>query len=371
MPASEDLHLLIDARMLQAISDGAGNYVHELLPRLARLESGTKLTLIVHSSRVDFWREVIPQAAIVVSDASPVGVANQSVLPLSLWKLRPDIFFCPTGTPPVSAPGKLVFTVHDLTPLTHQPYFETFSTPKTLAFRAMVWGGLQRATKIIAVSNYTKRCIAEQFGQSYAARTEVVYHGYPDLHAAPRERSTPEDEYLLYVGSDRPHKNVPRLLQAYKLACDEWPGMPRLTLAGYLRNPSEMRLEVERLGLTGRVRVLGYVEDEHLEQLYRTAAVIVFPSLAEGFGLPVLEAMRRGLPVLTSDASATGEVAGDAALLVDPYDARSIADGLVRISRDRDLRKRLVAAGNERFRLFDWDKAAAETRRIVRSALSA
>jgi glycosyltransferase involved in cell wall biosynthesis len=177
-----------------------------------------------------------------------------------------------------------------------------------------------------------------------------------------------ERPLLLTVSAKRPHKNLARLLGA--LALLDEAGRPLLVLPGYpTPHERELRASAAKLGVADNVRFLGWVSDQQLEDLYRAADAFVFPSLSEGFGLPVLEAMARGIPVATSDRTSLAEVAGEAALLFDAEDERSIAAGIQRMLNEEGLAERLAAAGLAQAANFTWDAAAERTVAAYRRAL--
>jgi glycosyltransferase involved in cell wall biosynthesis len=173
---------------------------------------------------------------------------------------------------------------------------------------------------------------------------------------------------VLSVSAHRPHKNIERLIDA--MARIEEPAI--LVIPGYeTRWEEDLRAHARRVGASERVRFLGWISDGELEGLYEAAICLAFPSLAEGFGLPVLEAMMCGLPVACSDAASLPEIAGEAALYFDPLDTGAIAEAVATLLRDADLRERLAAAGRERAAGFTWPRAAAETVVCYERALAA
>jgi glycosyltransferase involved in cell wall biosynthesis len=173
----------------------------------------------------------------------------------------------------------------------------------------------------------------------------------------------------LYVGTDRPHKNLLRLIEAYSIARRDDPGLPPLEIIGGLRSEALLREAMRRLGVEQGVRLRGHVSQEELEASYAAAVALVFPSLAEGFGLPILEAMVRNVPVITSNVSACAEVAGEAAVTVDSLDANAIAAAMVQVWRSPELRNELIEKGRTRAAEFTWERTAAATLAVIESSL--
>lgn len=287
----------------------------------------------------------------------------------------PDALFVPAHVLPLVHPRRSIVTVHDLGylyfPEAHPP-FERWYLDWSTRFNACA------AARVLALSETTKADLVRH----YEVPPEKVRVVYPGL----RKGMVPvEDEglvrevlarhgvrqpYFLYVGTLKPRKNLLRLVRAYArfVAQDRVEERPHLVLAGKPGWQYEaLAREVERLGLVGQVLFPGYVADADLPALYTGALAFVFPSLYEGFGLPLVEAMACGTPVIASRTSACGEVAGDAALLVDPLSEEEIAEALARVARDADLRAALAARGRERARAFSWERAAREVLDVLAS----
>jgi len=182
-----------------------------------------------------------------------------------------------------------------------------------------------------------------------------------------RQRFQLTAPFILYAGNIKPHKNVDRLIEAYAILRRRGVESARLLIIGdeISKYPNLRRL-VHRFQLHQHVRFLGFVPDATLAVLYQLASVFVFPSLYEGFGLPPLEAMAAGAPVITSNVSSLPEVVGDAALLIDPMDAGAIADAMARVLGDEALRAELVRRGHERVKAFSWDRSVARVREVYR-----
>ncbi|MER3422187.1 MAG: glycosyltransferase family 1 protein [Nitrospiraceae bacterium] len=276
----------------------------------------------------------------------------------------PNYILLPGGT------ARQIITICDLTFLLF-PAYHPWARVKALA------GGIarsaSRADAIIVVSEHTKRDVIKYLGVP-EEKIRVVYcaaSSHFRFIASEARRSVlskyhlPLDGYLLYVGNIEPRKNLTRLLEAYSLLKAR--GGCRLPLifsgGGGWKNTDIYR-RVSELSLEKDVRFLGYVPDEELPALMSGAELFVYPSLYEGFGLPPLEAMACGTPVVTSNVSSIPEVVGDAALMVDPYDVEGLAEAMQRALMDKDLREDMRIKGLARAKLFSWERTACETLKV-------
>ncbi len=257
-----------------------------------------------------------------------------------------------------------VTVVHDLLPL----FFPAEYPRQQYYFRSLVPRVLRRSRIIVADSESTRRDITQSYGIA-PEKIRVIYPGYDPTTYSPcsvdHASDAPEDSYLLYVGNLLPHKNLLSLLDA--LAILRRRIRARLIIRGdgqpaYAR---AVRERVETLGLRGVVTFEGYTEGLALRHLYARAACLVLPSLREGFGLPVLEAMACGTPVITSSSSSLPEVGGDAAVRVDPHDAVDMSDAMYRVLTDRDLREDLRERGLKWVRAFSWRRTAEQMSRLL------
>lgn len=250
-----------------------------------------------------------------------------------------------------------VVTFHDLFVMTGD-----YSTPEFRArFTAQARDAAQRADAIIAVSEFTKRQVVGLLGTP-AARVRVVHHGARAL----RFPQAPREPVILHVGALQTRKNIARLVEAFEALDESW----RLVLAGAAGFGAAGILErISRSPARARIEMPGYVTPAELAGWYARATVFAFPSLDEGFGMPLLEAMAAGTAVVTSNRSALPEVAGDAALLVDPEDTAALAAALRQLTGDAELRLELARRGRVRVQSFTWDKAVCETWDVYRELL--
>lgn len=293
-----------------------------------------------------------------------------------LWIDRPDVTFVPAHALPLILPGKAVATVHDLGyrffPEAH-PAYERFYLDLTTRTTS------RRASRILADSLATKRDLVAQYGVS-ADKIDVVYPGVEGLSrastaqiAAARAKYGLPDSYFLFLGTLQPRKNIQRLIEAFGRYCTENAdhdiGLVLAGKRGWLIE-DVLRQALEALPAAQRERVIftGYVDDDEIAPLYSGALALVFPSLYEGFGFPVLEAMLCGTPVICSNTSSLPELAGDAAVLVDPLSLDAIAAGMAQLAGDSALRESLVQKGHQQAAQFTWDRAAQLTLQALEAA---
>jgi glycosyltransferase involved in cell wall biosynthesis len=285
------------------------------------------------------------------------------------WK--PAVYHCTMSFPrPAWGARNMVLTVHDIL---HDIAPQWFGRLDGLERRLTCRLGARRAARIIADSHHVKRTIVEYYNVP-EGRIDVVHLGVDHSVFTPadgeagqrRDAVTPlPRDYLFYPASTLPHKNHVRLLEALAILRDEHRLTPPLVLTGVPRWANDEMMEaVQRWQLENQVSWLGYVDDNDLVTCYRGAAALAFPSLHEGFGLPILEAMAVGCPAACSKTTAAGEVAGDAALTFDPLNPPEIAAQLARILTDQDLRRDLRERGLRHAAGFTWERTAREVLRV-------
>ena len=283
--------------------------------------------------------------------------------------IRPQVIHAPYLLTPLRVPGKLVLTVHDVIPLSH-PQYSSLAT--RLFWHVVGRRALRHCRKLIGVSEDALKTCSRFFGTRAVRRSVVIHHGIdPDFHpqaeeaveAVRRTYGLPK-RFLLYVGSDRPHKNVTTLLHALALM-DPTASMP-LALAGFDSNGSPLRREAEELDLGQRVLWLGRIPDADLPALYSAAHAFLFPSLVEGFGFPVLEAMACGTPVICSALGVHKEITGGAAKLVHPTDRQEWRRAIHAAIISLDWHDVYRGKGLARAARFSWAAAARATLEIYR-----
>jgi glycosyltransferase involved in cell wall biosynthesis len=271
-----------------------------------------------------------------------------------------NVFHTPAGNPPVLSGTPLVTTIHDISPITHP---EWFTNSYAALYRILTPLAVRVSDRITTVSKFARDEIVDRYPAA-AGKTTVIYNGVEPRDPADGEpvESLESGEFLLFVGSVNPRKNLSGLLHAYRRYRRKTSNPYPLVLVG----PDNDVFASTDLPAVDGVQRLGFVSEPQLTWLYDAAAVFVFPSLYEGFGLPILEAMSVGTSVVTSDRGAMAEVAGNAAHLVDPTDPAAIADGIEYVLEDTEYQHTLGQRGRDRASEFTWSQTADQTAELYR-----
>jgi glycosyltransferase involved in cell wall biosynthesis len=320
------LRVLVDGRWEGA--HGIGRFALEVIPRIQR--SGTTLEKLGSFP--------------LLHPLDPLWIS---------WKIarhNPDVYFSPGFNPPLWNTAPFVFTVYDLI---HLRFAKDYSWKQRAYYRAVVRSALERASVVLTVSEFSKKEILN-WGAVPETKVRVVGAGVGDEFNPEVDPLPLSHPYFLYVGNRKSHKNITRSLEAFAKA--KFDPEVRFVLSGEAdRETAEL---VRSLRLSERVLFFGTASNEALPRLYRGAIALVFPSLFEGFGLPPLEAMACGTPVITSNTSSIPEVVGDAGIMLNPYAVDAWADEMERVLSDDRLRASMSARGLERAKLFSWDNSA-------------
>jgi glycosyltransferase involved in cell wall biosynthesis len=350
--------------------DGTRVYLRELLKRFASISPDTDFTLYHKGA----YNPVLapPEAPNYSAVSLPFPWAwMQTRFALELALHHPDKLFLPIQAAPVMMPGSIevTATIHDLA---FRRFPETFPRQHLRKLNFMLETAVRRADKLIAVSESTKRDLLEFFPALPESRIRVIHHGFDAEFFGAR---VPEEtlsqtlasyylkpnNYILYVGALQPRKNLVRLIEAFGIMKQSVPEA-KLVLAGEEAWLAETITDAwEQSPYRDDIVLPGRVSFETLRELYQGARMFAFPSLYEGFGLPILEAFASGIPVLTAENSSLSEVAGDGALYCQATDTTYMATKLEMLWRDEALRKNLVERGTARLAQFSWDHCAEET----------
>jgi glycosyltransferase involved in cell wall biosynthesis len=342
----------------------------ELIPALVAAAPGVRFTAFINREAAAAgdgpWGELLPAVTVPVSARKRAQwvLGEQLHLPRLAAREGVELVHSLASTAPAWGRFRRVVTVHDLI---YARFPEAHTGLRDLGMRALVPLAVRRSRRVMADSQSTRDDLVELLGTP-AEKIDVVplglgtvRRGVPPPAARIRERfALGERPVVLSLSAKRPHKNLTALIGA--LARIPAARRPVLVLPGYAtRHERELRERAATLGVAADVRFESWVPGEELEGLWALSEAFVFPSLYEGFGLPVLEAMARGVPVACADASSLPEVAGDAALLFDPHDEEQIASAMQRLLGEPALRERLRALGEQRAREFTWERTARLT----------
>ena len=372
------MRVCLDVRPAVPHFPGIGRYIRGLTRALpSELKPDEQVHLLINPWQAgDEWIQKLVLKANVITHTvacSPFSLAQQWQIPQVLRQIRPDLYHSFTAFMPFRPGVPTVLAVHDLIPLRY-PRYATFRARSF--FRITMSLALNVAQHVIANSETTRRDFLNQFdlpGEKIVAiplAAGAVFRPPKrnEIEQARRKFGLPE-VYVFYLGSNRPHKNLPRLIEAWaKVIRNPRLDRKKLVIAGFWdpRYP-EAKLQASRLNVAQSICFLGTIPEEDLPGLYSGAELFVFPSLYEGFGFPVLEAMSCGIAVACSNTSSLQEVAGEAAVYFDPADPDEIAMTLTQVLEDNSLQESIRERGLERARQYSWQKTARQTVAVYRA----
>jgi glycosyltransferase involved in cell wall biosynthesis len=359
------MKIAIDARKWRDY--GIGTYVRNLVRHLARIDHETTYFLFCARADVATLRDLAENFVPVADESGGYSAREHFSIPLKLHRLGADLLHSPHYVVPLLCRKASVVTIHDCIHLLFPQYLRH---PMALSYaRYMMGRATSHSALVLTVSEASRHDILRFYPETDPERVEVVPNaidqailddpGEEEMNRV-RERYQIRGRFVLYAGNVKPHKNVERLIAAFARLKQRpsFEDVKLLIIGDEIERFASLRRAVESAGVRQDVRFFGFVPASTLAALYRLASVFAFPSLYEGFGLPPLEAMACGTPVVTSNVSSLPEVVGDAAILVDPYSVEDIADGLRRVLDDDALRADLSARGRLRAQHFSWERSA-------------
>jgi glycosyltransferase involved in cell wall biosynthesis len=358
---------------------GTETYVRQLVPELAGAAPEDAFILYLAREAAATGWDVpgnVRVAAAPVSSVSRVQRLGWELTGLAIQARRDGVALLHSlgTTSPLASPMPRVVTVHDLI---YEHFPESFPGVRTPVLRRLVPRMLRRATRVITDSEATRRDVVGLYGAD-PERVDVVYlgPGRPPLGLAADEARTlreaipVEAPYVLSVATSQPHKNLQRLIEAFARVRTARPETRLVLVGGAGQAQAQLEAAAAQAGISDAVTFTGWVGDRALDAVYAGAELFVYPSLCEGFGLPLLEAMQRAVPVLSSDATSLPEVGGDAVELVDARNVDELGASMLRLLEDPARRAELVSAGTRQAATFSWRRAALETLATYERALS-
>ncbi len=367
--------IAIDARKLGDF--GIGTYVLNLITQLAQLDSDARYVLFVSQSGQNVLPDLPENFELALEESKPYSLRELFRVSRHLRRRRVDLFHSTHYVLPFSLPCPTVVTIHDIIHLLFPDFL-----PNRLAFyyaKGMIRRSLLRSDRVITVSENTRSDLLKTFGIGQD-KIEVIHNGVEpcffeevddEARAEVLAAHDLEPGYVLFVGNPKPHKNLDRVLRAFAKARPELQRPVPLVCVG-ARDGADFkaRQRTRQLGLDEHVRFIAHVDQESLRALYGAASLFVYPTLYEGFGLPVVEAMASGTAVVTSNSSALREIASGYAHLVSPLDTDEIAKAITHCLNDAEHRISLETLGRRRASDFEWHVAARRTLEVYRDVLS-
>jgi glycosyltransferase involved in cell wall biosynthesis len=351
---------------------GIGEYAFELIKEFQKLK-GNGTRFVIYLKKPPMHHMPPPTSTFSYKVIGPKKLWTQFGLPVNLYLgKRPDVFFTPSHYAPRFSPIPTAISVMDMSFIF---YPELFLKKDLYQLTNWTKYSVIAASAVFTISNSSKDDIIKTYGID-SKKVHVTYPGIKIQNSKVKAKNMEElrkkfgikKEYILFVGTLQPRKNIERLVEAFSLLKGQETNILQLLIVGkrgwqyeeILRSP-------KKYGVEDKVKFLDFVEDNDLSLLYKNAVCFVLPSLYEGFGLPVLEAMKNGCPVLTSNVSSLPEAGGDAALYFDPNSAEDIARQIEKVIKDESLRASMVEKGKAQARKFSWEKTAAKTLKVLES----
>lgn len=349
-----------------------GRYIDKLIEYIAKINPDYDINIITKPERVEYMKKIAPEYYVFETEIKELSFETQTKFLKIVKSIDADLVHYGMVTQPVFYRGKVVTTIHDLTmaksefrnPLTPRPVFEV----KKIVYNRIFKMAVAKSTLIITPTEYIKKDVIK-FTHQPAKKFVVTYESADKI----KEKADPYkklvgERFLLYVGRPWPHKNLNRLIDAFEILQVKYPDL-YLVLAG------QKNANYENIGKSAKDRGLknilltDFISEARLRWLYENCAAYVFPSLSEGFGLPGLEAMIHGAPVVSSNATCLPEVYGDAALYFDPKDIDDMADKIAKVLDDETFRADLIKRGYAQVEKYSWERMARQTLAVYEKAL--
>jgi len=369
------MRIAFDGTTLTPGRTGVGYYTEHLLQHLAlEVESTGDELVVISNQTVDTQVPLPPHVRVHAGHRFPIRIGwMQLRAARALAALAPDVAHFTNGMVPAGAEVSTVVTIHDMS---LRLYPQCHPVRRLLLNRPLMHVAIQRASAIVTVSHSTRRDLLRLHGLA-PERVSVVHEAASPAFRPIRDRARLEsvrakyglpDRFILYVGTIEPRKNLPRLIDAFAQARRAGIGHDLVCVGPYGWSSRDLAGRIEQRGLSSHVHFTGYVPFEDLPVIYNLGELFVFPSLYEGFGLPVIEAMASGTAVLTANTSSLVEIAGDGAETVDPMNTEALGHAIHGLLTDEPRRRHLAERGRHRSRAFSWSQTARDMLAVYQRA---
>ncbi len=350
---------------------GTETYIRNLVKTLAKLDDKNEYFIFISKESLGVFEKIAPQMEVICcpfnASRRPVRILwEQFILPLQILRRRIDVLLSAGMTAPFISSARSVLVLHDLQ---HENQPENFSRGQLFFLRTIIKLSAKSAAKIITLSKKAREDIIKYYKipedrvsiVHLAANNRSFYRRSESEKQEVLEKYSLPQKFILYLASSLPHKNYQRLLSAFKEVISEYPDLYLVLIGARDYGSPEIKAKIAELGIEANVSMLGWLPFEDIPLIYSASSMLIFPSLHEGFGIPVVEAMACGVPVVCSDIEPLIEVSGGAALLVDPLSEEAITEGIKTVLEDGELRSRLIQRGLKRALDFTWEKTALHT----------
>ena len=362
------MSILIDARESGTTT---GRYIDKLIEHLHTLKPEYKISIVTKPQRVSFFRDIAPGFPVIETSYKEFTFGEQIGFLNQIRLLKPELVHFGMVQQPVLYTGKTVTTMHDLITTRFKNPSKNFLvyTVKQQVYKVVNWYVPRKSQKIIVPSNYVKEDVIN-FAHVNPEKIVVTYEAADKITESPSPINQLEgSKFIMYVGRPMPHKNLERLIKAFSIARQTSPEI-KLVLVGKKDILYEKLEQFAQAYGPENIIFTDFVSEGQLRWLYENCEAYVFPSLSEGFGLPPLEAMAHGAPVLSSNATCLPEIYGGAADYFDPLDEKSIAKAIIDLLHNEQRREELISLGKNKFNQYSWDKMARETLEIYKDVLN-
>lgn len=363
-------HIVIDARIRRA---STGRPVARLLEHLQTIDNDHRYTIILEKG--DDWKPTNKNFSTIQSRFSMFSFnpINWAMYAKQIYSLHPDLtYFTMTPQSPVFFFGKQVTFTHDLTMF---KFVRAGRLPGWLhalrmqGYRFFMWTAHKKAKHVITPTQYVSDDVSKRYLFVNRKISVTLEASEPVLPGHAKTPDSPPDKFIMYTGSAFPHKNLERLINAFGILKEHHPDLKLILVGKREYHSKQLQKWAKKQPSYEDIIFTGFITDEELKWYYQNALAYVFPSLSEGFGLPGLEAMVHGCPVVSSDATCLPEVHGDAAVYFDPLDVSEMAHKIDEVISSEPLRKKLIAKGYENAKRFSWKRMATETLQVYKNVL--
>lgn len=363
------MHIGIDARFFGSLGKGLGRYTQKLIENLEKLDNSNDYFVFLRRENFNEYQPKNKRFHKVLADYSWYTVMEQIQMPRMLNKYKLDLVHFPHFNVPILYRKKFVITIHDLILLHFPTIKSTTLNPlwywfKFLVYKIVIKSAIKKSEKIVTVSNFTKDDILKNYAVSEKKIAVTYESGEEITQNQSKEKGRVIKKYgiikpyVLYVGNAYPHKNLEALILAFSEIYDKNQYLVLVGKEDYFYKKLKQTVSKEQIK---NIVFTDFVPDEELEEIYDNALMYIFPSLYEGFGLPPLEAMRKGVPVASSDHECMKEILGDSAYFFEATDKEKIKEAIVLVSHNENLRKKLIERGLKQVQKFTWKEMASQT----------